>query len=297
MYEIALIHDSAPALLGSLPANARIVAATSLEGAAAPSGAAAFAGIDELLVGSSAPLVWVHTRTGYHAEYAIKALQAGRDVLCNAPLCITNSAAWQILETARYTRRRIWVADAACAFWKQLRTEIGAITRLHAWARSNSRETGNTFPDGGLLHTRFYALAKALATLTGPLLSAEEQIEHEGDGERGGHAALHFGEDATGYLDWSLITDSEQAPGFSVQAEGSKGKATIAGTFGADDSMQISVVNCEGITLADPGTIDNSDANWQGVLTGGEVPEWNAFDALRTVEFIDRIYGRVRKLS
>src|SRR5205823_14892938 len=78
-----------------------------------------FPHIDQLLAASDAPAVWLHTRTGLHAEYAIKALQAGRDVVCNAPLCITSSAAWQILETARYTGRNLWVINHCIRFWRQ----------------------------------------------------------------------------------------------------------------------------------------------------------------------------------
>ncbi|TCJ19239.1 hypothetical protein EPD60_02145 [Flaviaesturariibacter flavus] len=300
MYEIALIHDAAfpAALTAALPPDARVVAACPLSGASAPAGAATFNNIDELLAGSNAALVWVHTRTGYHAEYAIKALQAGRDVLCNAPLCITAAAAWQILETARYTRRNIWVAESPCIFWSQLREEIGPINRLHAWARSTGKESGNTFPDGGLLHTRFYGLAKALAGLTGPLSAAHEQLEPNADEERGGHAELHFGEDAVGYLDWSLTdAGSGHEPGCSVQVEGRNGKVTVSGGFAEDGTLLLKEVQAEGIKLTDPGQSADQHQNWISVLSGKKVAGWDAFEALRTVEFIDRIYGRVRKLS
>jgi UDP-N-acetyl-2-amino-2-deoxyglucuronate dehydrogenase len=300
MYQIALIHDGPlPARLqAALDAQARITA--SCQPGSNTDGANTFSDVDALLADQSTPdLVWIHTRTGYHAEYIIKALQAGKDVVCNAPLCITSSAAWQILETAKYTRRKLWVAGAPCRFWQQLGEEAGTITRLHVWARQHRNDDGTVFPDGGLLYTYFYGFAEALATLVGPIESVSGSLESSAaaDGlERSGHAELEFGNGHTGFVDWTAMASDEQLPvGFSITLESNNGEISVTGDFADDGTLQLKEVKAQGSRLEDPGPGRPLSELVDAILRREEVAEWNAFRALRVVEFIDRLYTRIRK--
>src|SRR5215204_5381246 len=59
--------------------------------------------IDELLSNSKdIDIIVVCTPNGLHAEHSIKSLQAGKDVLCEKPLCLTSAAAWQIINTEKF---------------------------------------------------------------------------------------------------------------------------------------------------------------------------------------------------
>jgi UDP-N-acetyl-2-amino-2-deoxyglucuronate dehydrogenase len=220
-------------------------------------------------------------------------------VICNAPLCITAAAAWQILETAKYTRRKLWVAGNSCRLWEGLRNEAGTITRLHAWARSDRSEKGTLFPDGGLLYTQFDGLAAALAILVGPLDTVTGSLDG-GDGtealENTGHAELQFGEAQTGFFDWTSAAFAEQlTPGFSIQLEGTNGSVTITGTFAEDGTLQLNPFHAQGFPLTDPGPGAPVQELVARAIRREAIPEWDAFSALRVVEFIDRIYARIRK--
>ncbi|HZI00493.1 MAG TPA: Gfo/Idh/MocA family oxidoreductase [Flavisolibacter sp.] len=68
-----------------------------------------FTNTEDLLQTVKADAVLISSPTGYHAEHAIKALQAGFDVIVAAPLCITTAATWQIIETAKYCRKQVFI--------------------------------------------------------------------------------------------------------------------------------------------------------------------------------------------
>jgi hypothetical protein len=179
----------------------------------------------------------------------------------------------------------------------QLREEVGTITRLHAWARSKHHDDGSIYPDGGLLYTQFYSLAAALATLVGPLTGVSGTIENKAGKEAlelTGHAELQFGEEQSGFFDWT-VASGQLAPGFSVQLEGSRGAVTITGTFSEEGSLQLKPFETTGFSLADPGQGASLSELAALAFRREAIPEWDAFDALRIVEFIDRIYARIRK--
>ncbi|RYD93851.1 MAG: Gfo/Idh/MocA family oxidoreductase [Sphingobacteriales bacterium] len=285
MFRIALVQDL------PMPDDTRAAFETAA-GDAAPS----FAHIDELVATSDAPIVWLHTRTGLHAEYAIKALQAGRDVVCNAPLCITSSAAWQILETSKYTGRRLMVINHCSRFWRQAVRELGTLRRVHAWARASEDPGGSVFPDGGQLYGIFYPLAEALHTVLGPVESLKGSLEHGAAEslEQSGHVEMSLGSGGTAYLDWSVAatTDAVQ-PGFSVTLEGENGSLTVSGTFG-QGKLLLNSVEPKGIEMADPGSSKCLADRLPSVLDGASDGRLDAFRALQVVEFIDRIYTRLR---
>ncbi|RYY65285.1 MAG: Gfo/Idh/MocA family oxidoreductase [Chitinophagaceae bacterium] len=286
MYRIALVQDL------PMPDDTRdafVVAA----GDAPPS----FSHIDELLAASGAPLVWLHTRTGLHAEYAIKALQAGRDVVCNAPLCLTSSAAWQILETARYTGRKLLVINHCSRFWRQAARELGTLRSVHAWARATDVPGGTRFPDGGHLYGLFYPLAEALTTVLGPIETVSGNLERSTDTdalEQSGHAEFALESGGTAFLDWTVGAQAEENSSvFSVTLEGEHGSLVVHGTF-EQDKLKVTSVEPTGIAMNDPGLSKCLADRLPSVLDGAADGRLDAFRALRVVEFIDRIYTRLQ---
>src|SRR6476661_3907153 len=74
--------------------------------------AKAYYDIDELLKDEEEfDIVCICTPVGCHAEHCIKSLQAGKHVLCESPLCITAAAAWQMIETEKFCRKKLFVVS------------------------------------------------------------------------------------------------------------------------------------------------------------------------------------------
>src|SRR5690349_1284434 len=102
MYRFALIGCGSVAAMhlqqlqqrGELVAVCDIVPARA-DALASQYGIRACYDIDELLAIPGTDVVVICTPNGYHAEHAIKSLQAGKHVICESPLCLTSAAAWQ----------------------------------------------------------------------------------------------------------------------------------------------------------------------------------------------------------
>ncbi|RYY96892.1 MAG: Gfo/Idh/MocA family oxidoreductase [Chitinophagaceae bacterium] len=301
MYRIAVISDQA--LPAALVDGTATISAWCFQGmAAAPrvntDAAPVFATVDALLAEEKKPdLVVIQTRTGYHAEYAIKAFQAGCPVLCNGPLCLTGSAAWQILETARYTGQPFQVQQADLHFWREAGAALGDVSSFHAWARGTDGSAGERFPDGGRLYTVFYPLVEALSALLGPVETVSGSLsETSPEGlETGGNARIGLPGGGTGYLDWSALA-SDVPPGFSIEVDGANGSLRVDGTFDGD-RLSLSNVETIGFDGSDPAPGPGAEELLHRALRGELVPEWAPFPALRAVEWIDRIYSRLRQGS
>src|SRR5205085_2941351 len=113
-------------------------------------------------------VVAVCTPNGFHAEHTIKSLQARKHVLCEKPLCLTKAAAWQIIETEKFCRRKLFVVKSTRynPILQELKKRItedrlGKIYSFQVscfWNRPDGYYTdwrGKHFPDGGTLYTQF----------------------------------------------------------------------------------------------------------------------------------------------
>jgi predicted dehydrogenase len=70
-------------------------------------GAPAFTSFDEALAATKPDVVSINTFPDTHAEYAIKAMEAGAHVFVEKPLAETVAEAERVVETARRTRRKL----------------------------------------------------------------------------------------------------------------------------------------------------------------------------------------------
>lgn len=190
---------------------------------AARYGANAYENIDELLQQETEiEVIAICTPNGLHAEHTIKALQARKHVLCEKPLCLTTAAAWQILETEKFCRRKLFVVKSTrynplLQELKKALTEekLGAVYSFHLsclWNRPDDYYTdwrGKLFPDGGTLYTQFSHYIDAMLWLLGDVNEVrgfKRNAAHSGsiEFEDTGTAALLMENRSLGTLHWSV---------------------------------------------------------------------------------------------
>ena len=169
-------------------------------------------------------IVSICTPNGYHAEHSIKSLQAGKHVLCEKPMCITSAAAWQIIETEKFSRRKMYVVKSSRfnPLLQQVHKliseqKLGNIYSFQLscfWNRPKDYFDdwhGKLFPDAGTLYTQFshyidtlYWLFGDLETATG--YSANKAHNSVIEFEDTGVASLKMRSGVLGSLNWSINT-------------------------------------------------------------------------------------------
>jgi predicted dehydrogenase len=90
----------------------------------------------QLFVEPDVDVVDITLPTYLHAEYAIRAMQAGKDVICEKPMAISSADAKKMLAVAKKTRRRLFVAQCI-RFWPAYATARDIIqSQKHGNVRS-----------------------------------------------------------------------------------------------------------------------------------------------------------------
>jgi hypothetical protein len=111
-----------------------------------------------MLASKSADAILIATPTGYHAEQAIKALQAGFDVLVASPLCLTTAAVWQMIETAKFSRQQLLVIEGSDVIDRLEVSEREDLDfRLQCVPNTNRNPwQQEPFPGGSIFHNEGY---------------------------------------------------------------------------------------------------------------------------------------------
>lgn len=285
---------------------------------AAAYNAKAYYTIDDLLAGEKdIELIAVCTPNGLHAEHIIKSLQAGKDVLTEKPLCLTKSAAWQIIETEKFCRQKLFVVKSARynPLLKELKklvseNRLGKIYSFHLsclWHRPDAYYTdwkGKLFPDGGTLYNQFSHYIDVMLWLFGDVAEVKgfkANFAHQTsmEFEDTGAASLLMKSGALGTLHWSVNSfEKNYKIGLTIIAE--KATVTIGGEYmnelhylknAKDVSAFADLENCI------PDTIKSyHDKIYSHLIDAMEKDDNsfpNAFDGLRTVETIEKIYKAV----
>ena len=276
--------------------------------------AKAYYSVDELLAAETAvDLVVVCTPNGLHAEHIIKSLQARKDVLTEKPFCLTKAAAWQIIETEKFCRKRLFLVQSVRynplvqALKKLLHANVlGQIYSFHLnciWNRPAEYFTGwhgKLFPDGGLLYNQFSHYLDALLLLFGDVEDARgftANAAHQKciEFEDGGAAALQMQTGVLGTLNWSVNAFQKNFEiGLTIIAE--KATVRIGGEYlnkvqAVQSAAPLSLVGFE------KGSIDFHAALYQDLSLALPSPNKDfpgCFDGLKTVETIEKIYKATR---
>lgn len=269
-------------------------------------------------------VVAICTPNGFHAEHVIKCLQAGRHVLCEKPLCLTTAAAWQIIETEKFCRRRVFLVNsnrynAALLQLNRLADEgqLGKIYSFHLsclWNRPPDYYTdwhGTLFPDGGTLYTQFSHYIDALIWLLGEVEQVKgfrhnyahrQNVEFEDTGA----AAMVLQSGIMGTLHWSVNSYQKNFEiGLTLLAE--KGTVRLGGTCMNEVQYQ---QTSGGKLIPEPINDVNNCHYRQNVMSNHNemyahlfrVLQQNdnsfpsAYEGLKTVAAIEKIYNAVTLL-
>jgi len=272
----------------------------------------AYPGIDSLLEKEKdVDIVSICTPNGFHAEHTIKSLQSGKHALCEKPLCITAAAAWQIIETEKFSRKKLFVINSTqhnplLQDLKKLIEDnfLGHIYSFQLncfWNRPAAYYTdwrGKKFPDGGTLYTQFSHYIDAMLWLLGDMVEVKGYVAnaaHQGiiEFEDTGVVAVKLQNNILGTINWSVNAFEKNAEsGLSIIAE--KGTVNIGGEYLKELKYH---------HLQKPFLFSSIDSTSNGykenymhlieALDNENSSFANSFDRLKTVETIERIYKAV----
>lgn len=282
-----------------------------------------YCAVDELLKNESdLDVVAVCTPNGLHAAHSIEALRAGAHVLCEKPLCIHPSDGLKMIDTSKACNRKLFVVKstrynpALVALKKAIdENKLGVIYSFQLncfWNRppayyENSWKGDKTL-DGGTLYTQFSHYIDALLWLLGDIKlvsGARRNFSHQDiiDFEDSGVVSMVMVNGAIGGLNWSVNAFQKNME-VSLSLLTEKGSIRIAGEYMNKleyqliDRFQLEI-SAEG-NANDYGFYKGSMSNHEKIyenlvkaLGDENHPFVNAWDGLKTVEAIERIYQSV----
>ncbi|HYH16292.1 MAG TPA: Gfo/Idh/MocA family oxidoreductase [Flavisolibacter sp.] len=285
--------------------------------------AKAFYSIDDLLKSSEhVDIVSVCTPNGFHAEHAIKSLQARKHVLCEKPMCITSVAAWQMADTAHFFRKKLFVVKQnrfnppIQLVKKDLEAnKYGTIYSFQIncfWNRSQGYYTGDWRGtkelDGGTLYTQFSHFIDVLYWFLGDVEEVkgfkENYTHHKHvEIEDTGVVTLKMKSGAIGTLNFTVNSYQHNQEG-SFTLFGEKGSVKIGGQY-LNTLEWYETETGETPSLANPvpanhyghyqGSMSNHDKVYEALVAslnsnGSNGSLLEARDAIKTIEIIEKIY-------
>ena len=266
-------------------------------------------------------IVAVCSPNGLHAEHSIKALQSGRHVLCEKPMCISLPAAWSMRDTAHFFRKKLFVVkqnrfNPPVQAVKKLIDEgkLGRILSVQVngfWNRDaryfENSWKGSRDMDGGMLYTQFSHFIDLLIWMVGDLqdirsiranqllkgvIETEDNLVCIGKLTNGALCSLNFSTSCFG----------RNMEG-SVTILGEKGTVKIGGQYlntleyqqiEGEPKIQLEYEGSPNQYGFYQGSMSNHHEvyrNIESVLNGDHTSYTNAEDGLKTVALIEKIYA------
>lgn len=266
--------------------------------------------VDELLLAEKeVEIVAVCSPNGFHAEHIIKSLQAGKDVLTEKPLCLTKAAAWQIIETEKFCRKKLFVVKSARynPILQQLKkvmdeNSLGKLYSFHLnciWNRGDDYYTdwkGKLFPDGGTLYNQFSHYIDVMLWLFGEVEDIKGFKQNSAHGpsiefEDNGAVALQMQNGAIGSFHWSVNAYQKN---FEIALTITAEKGTVR--IGGENLNEVQYLHTESpieFPVYKKEAWSNHNELYDHLMSAlyenrNGFPD--AFDGLKAVETIEKIY-------
>lgn len=261
---------------------------------------------------------------GLHAKHSIACLNAGHHVLCEKPLAINAHDCGEMIKCAERNNKRLFVikqnrfnppVEAVKKAIDEGRLGIIQSVQLSCFWNRNEDYYANSWKgtldlDGGTLYTQFSHFIDLLYWIVGDIKSAKgfsRNCNHKGiiDFEDAGVVALEFQSGAIGTINYTVNAYKKNMEG-SLTIFGDKGTVKIGGQY----LNELEYQNIEGFEISNlaggnsannygaySGSMSNHDRVYQNlveVLEGDSSISASAFDGLKSVEIIDKIYQEIR---
>jgi len=203
---------------------------------------------NELLKNPDIDIVNICTPTGLHAQMTIDALNAGKHVLCEKPMCLNVKDADRMIETAKKTKKHLFIVKQnrfntpikvlKDALNKGMFGKLYSINANVLWNRRpeyylEADWRGTKEFDGGALATQASHFVDMLQWIGGPIKSVfakTERFIHNIETEDTGSVILKFESGALGTIYYTNCTYNKTLEG-SITILGTKGTAKIGGEY------------------------------------------------------------------
>ena len=286
--------------------------------------AKAFYAIEDLLNAKlDIDVVAICSPNGLHAAHSIAVLKADYHALCEKPLGLSVQECGEMIKTAEQVNKRLFAIkqnrfNPPVAAVKQIIDEgrLGKIfdVQLSCFWNRNEDYYKNSWKgtkdlDGGTLFTQFSHFIDLLYWMVGDISEVKAYIgnfTHEGiiEFEDSGVVILKFQNGAIGTVNYTVNSYAKNMEG-SLTLFGEKGTVKIGGQYLNELEYQ-SIENYvienlpKGNTANNYGTyfgsMSNHDKIYENVvdvLTKGASIQTNAFEGMKTVEIIEKIYKSI----
>ena len=264
---------------------------------------------------------------GLHAKHSIQALRGGYHVLCEKPMAISVQDCGEMIKVAERTNRRLFAIkqnrfNPPVMAVKRLIDEgrLGRIFSIQLSCFWNRNEDyylnswkGTKDLDGGTLYTQFSHFIDLLYWLIGDVMEVAAftgNYAHENiiEFEDTGVIALKFHNGAIGTINYSVNSYEKNMEG-SLTIFGENGSVKIGGQY--LNELEYQNIKDYKIENLPEGNKPNNYGNYQGsmsnhdkvyenlinVLKNGDSISANAYEALKTVEIIEKIYRSAKMLN
>jgi len=286
---------------------------------------AAYQDIQEMLTDITADVISICTPNGLHARHTIMALNAGFHVLCEKPLAISVSDCGEMIKAAEKNNRRLFavkqnrfnppVSAVKQAIDDGILGKIFSIQLSCFWNRNsdyyNGSWKGTTDIDGGTLYTQFSHFIDLLYWMVGDVrrvYALTSNFAHQGiiEFEDTGAVVVEFYSGTIGTINYTVNSYNKNMEG-SLTIFAEKGTVKIGGQY----LNELEYQNIEGFRFESlpEGNTANNYGNYQGsmsnhnlvyenmvnVLRNNAAISTSAFEGLKTVELIDKIYTSAKQ--
>jgi UDP-N-acetyl-2-amino-2-deoxyglucuronate dehydrogenase len=269
-------------------------------------------------------VVSICTPNGLHAQQSIAALQAGFNVLCEKPMCLSTADGITMTEAAEAAAKKLFVVKSTrynpvIAALKKLIDE-GRLGKVYSfqlncvWNRPaayyDHSWKGTMALDGGTLYTQFSHYTDVLLWLLGDAVDVtgfRANSGHEGiiEFEDTGAIAVQLQSGAIGVIHYTVnALHKNQEVSLTIVAE--KGTVKLAGEYMNELVYQEPVlIDTSKLEKAGgpndygfyKGSMSNHDKVYDNLikaLGGAESAVTDGEGALKTVTFIEKIYQQVK---